>query len=187
MSPTGSAVEDWGPYGVPIEVAAAFIESLTEHITYVVEAGERIGVSKDQLDVHDLSKWSIHEFPGYALHFKGGGAPDLFVHAWLHHIHYNPHHWQHWIFADRFTPKGSRVEGGCVEMPKIYVVEMVADWMGASRAYTGSWDMSNWLGENLPKIQLHSNSWIVLKEILRKSEYGYHNILNELQVNGLIP
>lgn len=183
------SAKDWGPHGVPVAVAESFIESLTEHIYYVVEAGQKIGVSEEQLDAHDLSKWSVHEFPGYALHFKGmqGGAPDLFAHAWLHHIHHNPHHWQHWIFSDGYTPKNSRVENGVVEMPEIYVLEMVADWMGASRAYTGSWDMTKWLGENLPKINLHSNSWIMLKRILRNDTHGYHNILNELQVNGLIP
>lgn len=44
---------------------------------------------------------------------------------------------------------------GPLPMPEKYVREMVADWMGASRAYTGSWDMRSWLDKNLPKMRLH--------------------------------
>lgn len=122
-------------YGVDLDVANAYIESLNEHITYVREAGQKIGVHQVQLDTHDRSKWSEAEFPGYARHFKGGGAPDLFASAWLHHIHHNPHHWQHWIFSDGYAPKNSQVENGVVAMPNVYALEMIADWMGASRAY----------------------------------------------------
>lgn len=44
---------------------------------------------------------------------------------------------------------------GPMPMPERYVREMVADWMGASRAYTGSWDMVDWLEKNLPRMDLH--------------------------------
>lgn len=160
------------PYGVETSVAQAFTESLREHLSYVREAGARLRVSQAQLDIHDDSKWTIHEFPGYARHFKGGGAPDEFAAAWLHHIHFNPHHWQHWLFADGFTPKGSNVENGVVQMPANYAVEMVADWMGAGRAYTGSWDMSDWLSEHIPKIKVHSRTAALLREILDAQGYA---------------
>lgn len=173
-------------YGIDAAIAEAYADSLNEHIRYVQEAAVRIGMDAEDVLQHDDSKWSLAEFPGYALHFKGGGAPDRFAKAWLHHIHNNSHHWQYWIFADGFTPKGSTVENGVVEMPPWCVVEMVADWMGASRAYTGSWDMAEWLGENLPKIRLHSRSWVVLEKVLRGLPEGYHNILNELKINGLL-
>lgn len=166
---------DFNCYGVDEAVAEAYALSLREHIAYVQEAGRMIGVPEGQLDVHDQSKWSAAEFPGYALHFKGGGAPDAFARAWLHHIHNNPHHWQHWIFADGFTPKGSTVESGAVEMPRMYAEEMVADWMGASRAYTGSWDMAGWLSEHIPKIRVHSKTAMVLREIL--DAIGYADIV----------
>jgi len=98
-----------------------------------------------------------------------------------------PHHWQHWIFADGFSPKGSSVESGVMEMPAIYVREMVADWMGASRVYTGSWDMTAWLATNLPKVRLHSRAWVTLKGILGEESVGYQSVLDELQGKGLIP
>lgn len=165
-------IVEYSTYGVDKVVAEAYIESLREHITYVQEAGRKIGVFPSLLEVHDQSKWSIFEFPGYAQHFKGGGDPDGFAAAWLHHIHYNPHHWQHWIFPDGYTPKGSKVEGGVVEMTGIYVLEMVADWMGAGRAYTGSWDMADWLSENMPRIKVHSATAKYLVSILRGLGYA---------------
>lgn len=155
-----------------IEYEREYIASLQQHIAYVREAGKKIGVLDYLLDIHDNSKWSPQEFDGYAKHFKGGGAPDEFAKAWLHHIHWNPHHWQHWIFPDNYTPKGSlTVENGVVEMPEPFAVEMIADWMGAGRTYTGSWDMTDWLIENIPRIIVHSHTAAFLKD--RLIDLGY--------------
>lgn len=164
-----------GCYRIGAEVIEAYLDSLVAHIRYVQEAGEKLGVSPQQLRAHDQSKFSESEFPHYAKHFHGGGAPDLFAHAWLHHMNYNPHHWQHWIFPDNFTPKGSEVEAGVVEMPTHYALEMVADWMGASRAYTGSWDMAKWLREHMPRIRVHSRTAEHLRFIL--DNLGYADIV----------
>lgn len=142
-------------YNIPLEVAQKYADSLSLHIYYVRVAGEKIGVDAALLQEHDESKWSIHEFPGYALHFFGGGNPAMFSRAWLHHLHHNPHHWQHWMFPDGLTPAGSDVVDGVLPMPKHYALEMIADWMGAGRAYQGHWDMSGWLVGNLGKVRLH--------------------------------
>lgn len=161
----------------PEEVELAYAESLKKHIQYVQEAGRKIGVPDWLLESHDNSQWGFPEFVGYAMHFHGGGAPDVFAIAWLHHIHHNPHHWQHWIFPDNFTPKGSReVENGVLQMSEIYALEMVADWMGASYAYTGSWDMTDWLGKNIPKIRVHSRTAEYLRQVL--DSLGYADVVN---------
>lgn len=143
-------------------VANKYAESLVNHISHVREAGEMIGVNIEQLSVHDDSKWTHDEFPYYANNFHGDphnpDAPDGFAGAWLHHVHQNPHHWQYWIFPDGFTPRNSNVENGVVQMPPMFALEMIADWMGASMAYTGSWDMQEWLWKNMPKIRVHSKT-----------------------------
>lgn len=169
----------------------AYAISLANHITHVQEAGERLGVPEEQLAIHDESKWSDEEFPHYAAYFHSGidespldaasqegTVSDGFTRAWLHHIHHNPHHWQHWMFPDGFSPEGSSVENGVLPMPENYVREMVADWMGASKGYTGSWDMTDWLNENLHKMSLHSQTWEILREVL--GELGYR-----LQVDAI--
>lgn len=157
------------------EIEQKFIDSLGEHIQYVQEAGEMIGVHPELLAVHDNSKWSDAEFSRYAKHFHGGGDPDGFAYAWLHHIHNNPHHWQHWIYPDGFTPKGSEVENGVLQMPFYYAREMIADWMGASMAYTDSWDMAEWLLNNIPKIRVHSRTADFLRAEL--DNLGYADIV----------
>lgn len=175
-------------HSITKDVAEAFLQSVCDHIMHVRTAGEMVGVDKHQLRWHDGTKLGVEEFPAYARQFHGDkGDPTGFAESWLHHIHHNEHHWQHWIFPDGFTPKGSTVEDGVCWMEERWIKEMVADWMGASMAYTGSWDMSDWLKANLPKVRLHSASWPTLKGVLRNLEHGYHNIMNELHVNGLIP
>jgi hypothetical protein len=131
-------LEDANYFGVDETISKKYIRTLEDHIKYVQEAGKLIGANEDQLAFHDDSKWSEAEFPGYAMHFQGGGAAAEFSRAWLHHIHKNPHHWQHWIFPDNFIPKDSKVENGAVEMPYCYALEMVADWMGDQMAHTES-------------------------------------------------
>lgn len=160
-----------------------YLGSLITHIRYVQEAGEKIGVPTVQLQEHDQSKFTDQEFPFYAKHFYGGGDPDGFAGAWLHHMNFNPHHWQHWIFPDGYSPKGSHVEGGIVEMPEIYALEMIADWMGASKTYTGSWNMHNWLIDNAPRIKLHSNTIVFISNILMN--LGYGDTLNALEWWGV--
>ena len=68
------------------------------------------------------------------------------------------------------------MEGACVEMPFEYVLEMIADWMGASKSYTGSWDMSDWLCKNIPRITVHSKTAQAIREIL-DNPLGYADIV----------
>jgi hypothetical protein len=47
--------------------------------------------------------------------------------AWLHHIHVNPHHWQHWVLHE---DSGKTL----VLVPDAVIAdEMLADWMGAGQ------------------------------------------------------
>ena len=113
-----------------------------------------------RLLVHDLSKFSLAEWTPYVDQFYGeipepsyGDARMLpgavgpeevaqlkrdrqakFNAAWLHHIHANPHHWQHHILHE---DSGKVI----VLIPHAALVhEMVADWLAAGpkalRAHT---------------------------------------------------
>jgi len=154
-------------WGIPLEIGKNYNEYLNRHIDAVQTAGRVLAVPSEQLEIHDASKWTQAEFYGYAMHFYGGGAPDAFASAWLHHIHHNPHHWEHWIFPTPYTLKGADIEENCIQMPNNYVLEMVADWQGAGFAIHGSWDISEWLTKNLGKIRLHHQSKQYLMEILQ--------------------
>lgn len=124
-------------------VAAAYAESLLGHLYFVKVASVRLGVPIAQWMNHDASKWSDEEFGAYANHFYGEDDPAAFDVAWLHHQNLNAHHWQHWVAG--YDDGGEHV---ALQMPFNYVLEMVADWHGAGRAYQGSWDISGWVNEN---------------------------------------
>ena len=154
-------------YGVPKNIAEDYLLSLVAHIHYVQEAGKQLGVADNQLVYHDLSKFSEHEFSGYARHFKGGGDPAGFARAWLHHLHHNPHHWSHWVHpGDDYHVAGSDMEANVLPMPYSFALEMIADWQGANRAYTGSWDMIDWLSKNWGRVRLHSQTRNFVREVL---------------------
>lgn len=159
-------------YGIDLEVAKNYAENLEKHLFYVREAGAILGVPKEQIDRHDNSKWSMTEFPEYANWFYNNRCnPDGFMRAYLHHLKHNPHHWQYWMFPDGFQIIGSSAEDGVVEMPENFVLEMVADWLGSSKAYTGSYDMTDWLNKNYARIVLHSKSRKLLDHILSTLKY----------------
>ena len=78
-----------------------------------------------QLNIHDLSKYSQEEYYAYDSYFYGAETEKVkkdFDYAWLHHIHQNPHHWQHWVLVN--DDEGIYA----LEMPKEFVYEMICDW-----------------------------------------------------------
>lgn len=111
---------------------------VVRHKWFVLLAGLRTGAPIWRLVIHDWSKLTPAEWFPYVQTFYGAPRPHAFDHAWLHHQHRNPHHWQHWLL---------REDGGATKtlrMPEKFVREMVADWMGAGRAITGRWDVAGW-------------------------------------------
>lgn len=148
-----------------------YVASLNQHLKFVHEAGEKLGVPIVQLYYHDISKWSEPEFSQYVDWFYGNQSdPQAYDRAWLHHIHNNPHHWQYWIMPEQFNPDGES-DNGCLEMPENYILEMVADWMGANMAYQGTWDMTSWLKDNFSKLKLHAKSKACLVKLLHGLGY----------------
>jgi hypothetical protein len=149
--------------------------SLLRHKWFVFIAGLKLRVPLWRLIIHDWSKFALSEFPQYARAFQGDYSQSSadknrvdgdFQRAWLHHIHHNPHHWQYWIY------KSSGSGDVLFDIPETYVREMIADWMGASRAYTGSFDMREWLDKNWTRVHLSSATENLAKRILM-SELGY--------------
>lgn len=137
--------------------------------------------------IHDWSKFRPSEWLAYANWFGGAygvrWSPDTndrhrdelalhesanqkFQHAWLNHIHRNKHHWQHWMI-----PEGDSVK--LLEIPDIYLLEMVADWYGAGRAISGRKEISSWYEKNKTKINLHSKSRKILENIIENFDKNH--------------
>ena len=131
-----------------------YLRYLARHKWFVLRAGLILRVPFWRLLIHDWSKFLPSEWFPYADHFYGSRcgldrvAKTLFKHAWLKHIHRNPHHWQHWVL---------RSDDGSTEtltIPEPLVREMVADWAGAGRAINGGWDLEPWWLANRVKVAL---------------------------------
>ncbi len=83
--------------------------------------------------MHDESKYDPEEYEAYDNYFYNGGysteeGKKAFDKAFLHHIHHNPHHWQHWILTSYDDSKETKV----IDMPDIYILEMICDWWSFS-------------------------------------------------------
>lgn len=163
-------VRSAGPWD---EIGQQYTESLKAHLKHVYDSAELLGVPENQIRQHDASKWSEAEFWPYAINFYGSDEQkdankEAFDRAWLHHLHHNPHHWQHWLL--NLDDGRSRP----LRMPDNYALEMVADWRGASLAYTGSADMTDWLNDRFSWLNLHDETRAyVLTVLTEKLGYRY--------------
>ncbi len=89
-------------------------------------------------DEHDISKNTIKEYDAYDNYFYQGGysteeGREAFDLAFLHHIHNNPHHWHYWVLVDDDSHEHSDgVSLKALEIPDIYILEMICDWWSFS-------------------------------------------------------
>ena len=133
-----------------------YLRYVLMHKWYVLLAGRKIGLGWRRALLHDLSKFSREEWGPYAHRFydengKAQVAPKTPEFALAVHLHRrrNPHHPQYWE-----RPAGAYP----FVMPEQVVIEMVADWAGAGRVKTGSWDIREWVTEAEPFLELHPDT-----------------------------
>jgi hypothetical protein len=133
-----------------------YLKYVCKHKWFVFRAGLAVGgIPLWRLIIHDYSKFSKAEWTPYVNRFFGGRAgiedksqdPQEFHRAWLHHLHHNPHHWEHWITPAHMSDP--------LEMPEHFVREMIADWLGAGKGITGSWDLTEWYEKTESRHILH--------------------------------
>jgi len=112
--------------------------------------------------VHDLSKFLPCEFNAYMKFFYSNMENDNvkleFDLAWNHHQNVNKHHWQYWLL---------RLDDGsteCLPIPKKYLKEMLADWIGAGKAITGENNIKSWYMKNKDKMNMCPESIKYLEE-----------------------
>ena len=153
-----------------------YLRYVVRHKWFVLVAGLKVGAPLWRLLIHDWSKFVPVEWSPYVQKFYGqprvgevvAGVADnaAFERAWLHHLHANPHHWQHWILQEESgATKALRMSTGLVR-------EMVADWMGAGRAITGRWEVAEWYAKNRDKMLLHPETRAAVEALLTPTEGG---------------
>jgi hypothetical protein len=136
-------------------------------LVLIVEADAPWGLMKRAL-IHDKSKFLPSEWMPYAECFYSDDGSKRcletpeFIRAWNSHQKANKHHWQYWLIM---------MDSGvweALEMPEIYVYEMVADWMGAGRTITGRWEVQPWYEANRGKMVLHQKTRRLVESILEQ-------------------
>jgi hypothetical protein len=157
-----------------------YFTHVIRHKWYVLIACWRFRVPLLQAMLHDASKFRPREWFAYTEYFSiqnqtsvgvplterrsyagrrlADVQPDM-NRAWLHHLHANPHHWQHWIVqenADSFK---------ALPMPERYYKEMIADWVGAGRAQ-GKRDIAAWYTARKHQLLLHPDTRMRVEAIL---------------------
>ena len=151
------------------------IESLEEETGY--NRSEFVYVAS----VHDMSKHGPHEYDAYDAYFYGERDEDAFNRAWLHHIHKNPHHWQHWLLMNDDGKYRDPDKVIPIEMPRVYALEMVADWWSFSWRSGNLDEVFGWYEDHKDAMILHPKTRefveAVLAEIRNKldeAEVGEH-------------
>ncbi len=152
-----------------------YIWLTVKHKAFVLRAGLRTRAPIWRLLIHDWSKFTRAEAPHYGRQFFGDqGDPLGFSYAWLHHQRNNPHHWEYWIPITGHN-RGGYGDLEPLPMPEWAIREMVADWLGASRAYEGCWPKTPqtwpWLSKNLGKIKerMHPETSKMLDRVLAET------------------
>ena len=117
---------------------------------------------------HDVSKTDPEEYDAYDAYFYGNNRSysvvQNFNKAWLRHIHNNPHHWQHWILINDEPKEGMVV----IDMPYIYVVEMICDWWSFSWKKGDLNEIFGWYEDRKDYMKLSANTRRSVEYILGK-------------------
>ena len=177
-------------------MSVAYDDYLKDHISFVKQAGERMlsyGIVPFDdyetrrkfalsLGSHDDSKYSIDEYDAYDDYFYGKDGLDeddisvidqCFDYAWLHHIHENDHHWQHWIlYEDEGKVKA-------LEMPPECAYHMIADWWSFSLKNEKPDEIFGWYDEHKEKMQLHPKTRKLVEDALKAIKEHLEDIPQE--------
>lgn len=137
---------------------------LQENISEVIEDGLEWQICFN----HDASKTDPEEYDAYDAYFYGNNRSysvvQNFKKAWLRHIHNNPHHWQHWILINDEPKEGMVV----IDIPYIYVVEMICDWWAFSWTKGDLNEIFRWYEDRKDYMKLSANTRISVEYILGK-------------------
>jgi hypothetical protein len=160
-----------------------YLKYLIRHKWFVFTAGLKTKAPLWRLVIHDWSKFLPVEWFPYVESFYGDGTrlrqkqktpvglmpseaitlkqiKSNFDRAWLHHQHWNKHHWQHWVLRE------DSGDTKILEMPVRFIREMVADWAGAGRGITGKWEVAQWYDKNKLRMGLHPATRLLVEQFL---------------------
>ena len=160
-------------------MSLAYNNYLDEHISnvgkaywwlkeYLPEVTEPISDDEEWyiLKCHDESKYDQEEYDAYDEYFYGkkktSAVKEAFDYAWLHHIHNNPHHWQHYILMNDEPSEGIVA----LDMPYCYIIEAICDWWAFSWKTGNLRGIFKWYLVHKDNMKLSYNTRMTVEEIL---------------------
>ena len=156
------------------------LDYLIRHKYFVFIAGLKLGVPLYRLLVHDLSKFLPSEWTAYVHHFY---TKDPSKSEWLtalnKHYNRNDHHFQYWVIVR----DNGKIEP--LDMPRIAILEMVADWFGAGRAIHGKWEADMWYRERRDTLPLHPKTKAMVDGLLGINPDGLRKRAEMLELFGV--
>ena len=172
-----------------------YLKYVLRHKMFVMLECAKLGIPWQGV-VHDLSKFSRHEWTDYVFKFFGPELADnvdgyykkkardeRFGVAWLHHQHNNPHHWQYFVqikepfYVDGSTESFNAVKYEVFPMPEWYVREMLADWRAMAHSF-GDDSIYVWYKTNKPRMILHPETEKYLESLMDQEElYAEEDLL----------
>lgn len=136
-------------------------DAVREAFYYLKNIGAFSGMPESEIDKcerlvgkHDHSKYGDDEWDAYNAYFYGADrsveVEENFNRAWLHHIHENKHHWQHWVLIEDDS-EGMKA----IEIPDCYIMEMLCDWFSFSLMNNDITNILTWYDINRETMILH--------------------------------
>lgn len=121
---------------ITLKKTLGHLNTIITHKHWVFYYSCKLGIPWRGL-VHDLSKFSPVEFWESVRYWDGKSSPipkckadKGYSLAWQHHKGHNTHHYEYWV--DKLDD-----DGVALKMPWKDVLELIADYLGAGRAYQG--------------------------------------------------
>ena len=159
------------------------LKTVLTHKHYVAHYCFMCGLYKQGI-LHDLSKFSPTEFFESVRYYQGNRSPidackeeNGYSIAWFHHRGRNRHHWEYWVddFQKGMVPK---------KMPFRFALEMLCDFLGAGRAYTGktfSIDAEcKWWEKKRTQVVMHPGTlWFIDTMFSEMQEKGIETVLRD--------
>ncbi len=152
------------------------------HKWFVFVECVKLGVPLWAAIIHDWQKFTPVEWRPYVLSFYGPwkykDRPEWLVEefnrAWLHHIHYGPHHWQYWVLDNK-----------PLKIPDRYRREMLADLRGTGRVKVGYDDTLEYYTKNRDKIKLHPQTREWMEHKLGRMFFDEPKTSEEIDEEGI--
>lgn len=147
-----------------------YLVYLLKHKYWVFIGGLKNNVPFHLLVLHDLDKFLPYMFVAFSKNYYGTDEEKnengiAYYRAWNDHQKRNKHHIEYWIclnpysFSDNFEMY--------LEIPLVYVREMIADWYSAGISKKGKVDLHYWYDTHKDFMKIHPKTKKAIETYLK--------------------